>query len=244
MAPTRHISLSRAVFLIVANVIGVGTFTTTGFVLGELLSREATLMVWSLGGLIALCGAVSYGALAKLIPESGGEYLFLSRMFHPVFGCIAGWISLLVGFTASISLCSFALGTFIQPLLPWLDARMIASVAVLITAQVLSLKSSYGMRVLGYVVILKLALLVIFIISGSFILSDVPSQGLRSVQDVETSHAVIALVMVYFGYSGWNAVVYIADEVKSPERNLSMSYGHRYFISDCSYPDFKCHYSL
>ncbi|MCL6271961.1 amino acid permease [Sansalvadorimonas sp. 2012CJ34-2] len=220
VVPTRHISLSRAVFLIVANVIGVGTFTTTGYVLGEVLSRETTLLVWSIGGVIALCGALSYGALAKLIPESGGEYLFLSKMFHPVFGCIAGWVSLLVGFTASIALCAYALGVFIQPLFPWLDSRVIASVMVLIAAQVLSLKANRGVKALGYVVILKLALLTVFIIAGGLIISVEPSQGMRDIQDVGLSNAALASVMVYFGYSGWNAVIYIADEVKNPDRNL------------------------
>ena len=220
----RHVSLSRAIFLIVANVIGVGTFTTTGYVLGELQSRDATMVVWAVGGVIALSGALSYGALARKIPESGGEYLFLSKMFHPVFGCIAGWISLLVGFTASISLCAYALGVFLQPALPWFDCRLIASIMVLAVALALSLRANHGVRALGYVVILKLVLLAIFIIAGCFTLAGSPAEpGLRNINEVAASNITIALVMVYFGYSGWNAVVYIADEVKDPERNLSLA---------------------
>ena len=217
----RYISLSRAVVLIVANVIGVGTFTTTGYVLGELSSPEATLVVWAVGGVIALLGALSYGALSQKIPESGGEYLFLSKMFHPVFGCIAGWVSLLVGFTAPIALCAYALGAFAQSGLPWLDSRIVASVMIAFIATVLYFQQNRGIQALGYIVILKLTLLAMFVMGGSFFL-DFPSGFSWTcwIQEVSPASAAISLMMVYFAYSGWNAVIYVADEVESPERNL------------------------
>ena len=78
-------------------MIGAGVFTTSGFALADLGRPEVVLLAWGVGGLIAACGALSYGALARRIPESGGEYTFLSRTVHPLAGFLAGWVSLLVG---------------------------------------------------------------------------------------------------------------------------------------------------
>ena len=93
----RRFGLVSAAALVVANMIGVGVFTTSGFALANLGRPEPVLLAWLVGGLLALCGAVSYGALARHIPESGGEYTLLSRTVHPLAGFLAGWISLLVG---------------------------------------------------------------------------------------------------------------------------------------------------
>jgi hypothetical protein len=81
-------------------MIGVGVFTTSGFALADLGRAETVLLAWLIGGLLAMCGALSYGALARRIPVSGGEYTFLSRTVHPLAGFLAGWVSLLAGFTA------------------------------------------------------------------------------------------------------------------------------------------------
>ncbi len=93
--------------LVVANVIGAGVFATSGLALSDLGSPLRVIAAWFIGGLLALCGALSYGALARLIPESGGEYLYLSRALHPATGFIAGWISLLPGFTGAIAFAAF-----------------------------------------------------------------------------------------------------------------------------------------
>ena len=93
-------------------MLGAGVFTTSGFAIGDLGSPVYVLLAWFLGGLLALCGAISYGALSKLMPVSGGEYYFLSRSIHPLAGFIAGWISLLAGFTGAIALAALAFDGF------------------------------------------------------------------------------------------------------------------------------------
>ena len=99
----RRLGVPSASALVVANMIGAGVFTTSGFALADLGSREFVMLGWLVGGFIALCGALCYGALGRRFPESGGEYLFLSRMVHPLAGFLAGWVSLLAGFTAPIA---------------------------------------------------------------------------------------------------------------------------------------------
>ena len=99
----RRLGLTSAAALVIGNMIGAGVFTTSGFALADLGRPETVLLAWVVGGVMALCGALSYGALARRIPESGGEYTFLSRTVHPLAGFLAGWVSLLVGFTAPIA---------------------------------------------------------------------------------------------------------------------------------------------
>src|SRR5213593_492947 len=111
-AAQRPLGLGSATALVVANMIGTGVFTTSGFLLADLGSPWAVLSVWIAGGILAMLGALSYGALARRIPESGGEYLLLSRTLHPAAGYVAGWISLLVGFSAPIAAAALGFGEY------------------------------------------------------------------------------------------------------------------------------------
>src|SRR5438552_2756841 len=124
----RPVGWGSAAALVVASMIGTGVFTTSGFLLTDLGSPWAVLAVWVAGGILATLGALSYGALARRIPESGGEYLFLSRTLHPALGFVAGWISLLVGFSAPLAAVAFAFGEYIKPWLPGWPASLSGSV--------------------------------------------------------------------------------------------------------------------
>jgi len=108
----RQLGLATATALVVANMIGTGVFTTSGFLLADLRSPWIVLAAWAVGGVIAMLGALSYGALARRIPEPGGEYIFLSRTLHPAAGYLAGWVSLLVGFSAPLAAAAFAFGDY------------------------------------------------------------------------------------------------------------------------------------
>ncbi len=99
----RHLGITSAAALIVGNMIGAGVITTSGFAPADLGRRDLVLQAWGVGGLLALCGALSCGTLARRIPESGGEYTLLSGTVHPLAGLAAGWVSLLAGFTAPIA---------------------------------------------------------------------------------------------------------------------------------------------
>jgi len=95
--------------LVVANMIGAGVFTTSGLALADLGDRRLVLLAWAVGGALATCGALSYGAFARRMPVSGGEYTFLARTAHPLAGFLAGWVSLLAGFTAPIAASALGL---------------------------------------------------------------------------------------------------------------------------------------
>ena len=97
------LGLFSAAALVVANMVGSGVFTTSGYALADLGSPWLVLAAWVICGFIAICGALSYGALVRRWPESGGEYVLLARTLHPMAGFLAGWVSLIAGFTAPIA---------------------------------------------------------------------------------------------------------------------------------------------
>ncbi len=209
-------------------MLGVGVFTTSGFSLADLGSREWVLAAWVVGGGIALCGATCYGALARRIPESGGEYTFLSATIHPAVGFTAGWVSLLAGFTAPIAAAALGLqaylgevfGSHLRP--EWLGTAAIAAAAAMH-----GLHLEAGLRLQNLAVGLKLAAIVCFIGLGSFLL--LPGPATQAATPAATSDAfeigafAVTLVWISFAYSGWNATVYFAGEVSDPNRNVPRS---------------------
>lgn len=201
-------------------MIGTGVFTTSGFLLADLKSPWLVLAAWGVGGLVATLGALSYGALARHMPESGGEYFFLSRTLHPAAGCAAGWVSLLVGFSAPLAASAFAFGQYARPWLPDGEPRWAGTVLMLVFAAIHAAHVQRGAWVQNAAVILKLFLIGFFAAYG---LAHLRAQDLPGAPDKPVSDFAIALVWVSFSYSGWNAAIYIGGEVRDPERNLPLS---------------------
>jgi len=220
---TRRLGIPSASALVIANMIGAGVFTTSGFALGDLGSREFVLLAWLVGGIIALCGALSYGALGRRFPESGGEYLFLSRMIHPLAGFLAGWISLLAGFTAPIAAAALGLQAYVGYSID-LDIRpeWIGTGAIAIAGLIHGLRFREGVWLQNAAVALKLLLIFGFVAFG---MSSLPERATDTGESAEFVWGAFAVTLVWisFSYSGWNAAVYIAGEVRDPERSLPRS---------------------
>lgn len=222
----RRIGLRSAVLLVVASMVGAGVFGTSGFALADLGSRGAVLLAWAIGGALAACGAVSYGALALRFPTSGGEYDYLSRTLHPLLGFLAGWVSLLVGFTAPIAFAAGLLPHYVEPWLGGgLRAEWLGTVAIVVVAAPHWLGVRAGTRAQDAIVLLKLATMVGFVAWGAFAIASrgtavsdpVPAAGFS------WSKLAVSLVWIYLAYSGWNAAAYVGGEVVDPRRNLSRS---------------------
>src|SRR5579871_725704 len=98
--PLQKISGLTATAIIVADMVGIGVFTSLGFQVRDITSGFSLLLLWVIGGIAAMCGAISYAELASMFPRSSGEYNFLSRAYHPTFSFVAGWLSATVGFAA------------------------------------------------------------------------------------------------------------------------------------------------
>src|SRR5207253_8347543 len=114
MLPRRTVGLATACGIVIANIIGTGVFTSLGFQLADIHSGFPLLMLWIVGGVVALCGALSYGELSAALPRSGGEDHFLSAIYHPALGFMAGFVSATVGFAAPIALAAMAFGKYFQ----------------------------------------------------------------------------------------------------------------------------------
>lgn len=229
------ISFLTGAAIVVANMVGTGVFTSLGFQVLDIQSGFALLMLWAVGGLIALCGAVSYGELAAAMPRSGGEYHYLGQIYHPALGFLSGWVSATVGFAAPTALAALALGEYAKSVWPGLGQVIVAGTAitgasllgmgvVLCLALVHGTSTRAGSRLQIIITALKVAVLVAFIGTG---LITGEGQPLHYAPDATGWRAVlspafaVSLVYVSYAYSGWNAAAYITGEIENPSRNLS-----------------------
>ncbi|RTQ49515.1 amino acid permease [Hymenobacter gummosus] len=221
-APIYKIGFYTGVAIVVANMVGTGVFTSLGFQVLGTRSGFALLMLWLVGGLIALCGALCYGELAAALPRSGGEYHYLSRIYHPAVGFLSGWVSATVGFAAPTALAAIALGQYAESVWPEVHANLLSLLVVVVITAVHLISSRAGSRFQVVVTVLKVALLTLFI--GAGLLAE--AQPLRFApaapdwRELLTPSFAVSLIYVSYAYSGWNAAVYMAGEVEQPQRNL------------------------
>ena len=220
MSMSRQVGLGSATALVVASMIGTGVFTTSGFLLADLKSPWLVLLVWLLGGVLATLGALSYGALARRIPESGGEYIFLSKTLHPQAGHVAGWLSLLVGFSAPLAAGSFAFGEYTKTWLPGLTPKLTGSMLLLTFSVVHALHVQRGVWVQNAAVLLKVLLIALF---AGLAVARLPGLPPVAAGEFHAGTFAVSLVWVSFSYAGWNTAVYIGGEVRDPERNLPLA---------------------
>ena len=212
-------------FLVVANMIGAGVFTTSGFTLDALGSPHWVLLAWIVGGAIALAGAASYGALSQVMPESGGEYLFLSRAAHPALGYLAGWVSLLAGFTGAIAFAAATFESYVSPKgspLAALPNDLIAIGVVLLCALAHGVRVHLGAKAQNGIVSLKIACLAGLVL---WALGPGAPESWAGVPEVDNPWPgwgafAGALVWISLSYSGFNAAVYVAGESKDLQRHI------------------------
>lgn len=229
MPTDKPLGLWSATCLVVASMIGAGVFTTSGYSLADLHTPLRVMAAWVVGGLIAVCGALGYGALARHLTDSGGEYLFLSRVVHPAAGFVAGWISLIAGFTGALAFAATALEAYAVPegaRPAWLPdgAVAIAAVAVCGFAHALHVRYAAGMQ--NTVVAIKLLLVIGFVLVA---LADSFRDGWSGAQAVAQDAPLpafslpafaMSIVWISLSYSGFNAAIYVAGEVRQAERNV------------------------
>ncbi|MEM8953106.1 MAG: amino acid permease [Verrucomicrobiota bacterium] len=220
-----RVSLVPAVAIVVGNMIGIGVFTGLGFQAAAFQSPFALLMVWVLGGVVAFCGALCYAELAAAIPRSGGEYHFLSRVYHPFFGFLSGWVSVTVGFAAPVAAAAMAFGGYLSEL--YGVPRKVAScllVAVVTGVHLCSVR--VGGRFQSVFTIAKVGLILGIVFWAFAVASGVGVSFVPRAGDWETMFSgpfAIAMFYVMYAYSGWNASTYIMDDVVEPRRTVPRS---------------------
>ncbi len=237
----RRLGLFPLTNIVIANMIGAGIFTTSGLLMKDLGNPLVMLGLWIAGGAIALCGALSYGELGAAIPHAGGEYIFLSKLYHPIAGFLSGWVSFFVGFSAPIALSAFGFSEYFTRAFPGLlhlgilgggseavILKKIYASLIIITFTLIHMRGiEFGSKVQNLLTVLKVGLIVglvaVAFLSGKGTLSHLFQGESYRFNFGGWKTAGLSLMWIMFAYSGWNASAYIGSEVKNPSRNLPRS---------------------
>jgi len=237
----RKLGLFSVTNIVIANIIGAGIFTTTGYLMELLQNPLMMLALWVVGGVIAFCGAIAFGELGAAFPEAGGEYVFISKLFHPLPGFLSGWLSLIVGFSAPIAASAIGFSKYFIWAIPGLQrallldnvftpelfSQLLAIVLILVFVVIHSRGVVFGAKVQNGLTLLKILLVVGLIIAG-FTFGNGSFQNARSAQPFEYNFGSwktigLSLMYVMFAYSGWNSSTYIGSEIKNPRRVIPRS---------------------
>jgi len=218
----RKIGLFTAISVVIANMIGTGVFTSVGFQLASAQNTWSILMLWIFGGILALFGAFAYAELGTNYKESGGDYIYLSRIFYPVLGYLSAWAGLTVGFSAPVALAAMA---FIKYLSPFgLQSNVWVAIIIIVFIGLMhSFTIKHSSRFQNFTTVIKIIFIVVLILVA-FILPGQQSNALNFSDswhgEILTPGFAVSMVYVSFAYTGWNAAAYIADEIKKPLRNI------------------------
>ena len=217
------IGFYTAISLVIANMIGTGVFTSLGFQLINIHSVFSILVLWLLGGVISLCGALVYAELGVTFPKSGGEYVYLSKLIHPFVGFLSGWVSSTVGFAAPVALASVALGTYVNVIFPQVNITVcaLAVVGIITIIHATNLKSGSSFQKI--LTLLKIIFIILFIVAGfcctpAHVVSVLPE--VNSKDEIFSQAFWVSLIYVSYAYSGWNAASYLAGDMHDVKKDL------------------------
>lgn len=237
----RRLGIFSVTNVVVANIVGAGIFTTTGYLMGFLHNPLLMLVLWAVGGLIALCGAITFGELGAAFPEAGGEYVFISKLFNPLLGFLSGWLSLVVGFSAPIAASAIGFSNYFTWAFPDLQQalhlngvlssagfnQLLAIGIILLFSYIHSRGVGLGVKVQNTLTILKV-LLVVGLVAAGFAFGKGSLESLKAAEpvsfDFDSWKAIgLSLMFIMFAYSGWNSATYIGSEIKNPQKVIPRS---------------------
>ena len=218
-----------ATAVVIANMIGTGVFTSLGYQLQDIRSPFVLMMLWVVGGITALCGAMSYAELGAALPRSGGEYNFLGKIYHPAAGFVSGWMSALIGFAAPTALAAITFGTYFVSILPeagsgpFVVKALAATLVLVMTVVHASTHRNSGNTQVVFTA-LKIILICLFCAAALIMvpmpqpISVLPAKGDAGL--MFGGAFAVSLIYVSYAYTGWNAATYLSGEVKNPQRIL------------------------
>ena len=242
----RELEFSHTTAIVIANMIGTGIFTTTGFLAGDLGRPSLVLGIWVVGAIIAVAGCLCYSELGVNLPQSGGEYIFLREAWGPVWGFLSGWISFFAGFAAPIAAAALAFSAYFAHFFPsfavtgaatssgetarWFhtgNGHLLAAGIVLVFSVINIVGLRLAARVQNLITALKLGVLVLFLgfafTVGHGSLGHFSQMTARTSSHSLPAQFAVSLIFVMFGYSGWNAATYVSGEMKTPEKTIPSS---------------------
>lgn len=219
---------TTVVAVVIANMIGTGVFTSLGFQLLDIRSGFVLLMLWAVGGIAAVCGAMTYAELGAAMPRSGGEYNFLTRIYHPAAGFVSGWVSATIGFAGPTALAAITFAAYATSILPgesgaWLEKTLAAGLLILLTiVHATNRRNSGGMQlvftILKVGVIVAFCLAVLMLIDTPQPVNFLPVSGDGAL--LTSGAFAVSLIYVSYAYTGWNAATYLSSELEDPQETL------------------------
>jgi APA family basic amino acid/polyamine antiporter len=232
----KKIGIRTASAIVIANMIGTGVFTSLGFQLVSLHNTFTILILWFAGGALALFGAFAYAELGTHFKESGGDYIYLSRVFHPVMGYLSAWAGLTVGFSAPVALAAMAFTKYLAPF--GLQNNLWLAISVIILIGLMhSFTVAHSSKFHNITTVIKVLFIVTLIVLG-FILPGNDSNALLFSNswkhEILTPGFAVSMIYVTYAYTGWNAAAYVADEIEIPHRNIPRALiGSTLFVAAC-----------
>lgn len=230
----KKITLLTASSIVVANMIGTGVFTSLGFQLSSIQNSWTVLILWVCGGLLSLFGAFAYAELSTHFKESGGDYIYLSRVFHPVMGYLSAWAGLTVGFSAPVALAAMAFTKYLAPF-GLNDNKWLAIAIIFLIGLMHSFTMRHSSRFQNITTLIKVLFILVLILAGFFIAGNSPGAFVFSntwQQEILKPGFAVSMVYVSYAYVGWNAAAYVADEIDKPLKNLPRALiGSTLFVS-------------
>jgi amino acid transporter len=221
VTPKRELSLFDSTCIIVGIIIGAGIYQMAPDIAKGAGSAGGVMAIWIVGGLLSLCGALSYAELATAYPKEGGDYVYLSKAYGRWAGFLFGWAQLTVVRPGDIAVMAFAFATYARAIYdplaayPGLSQRLFAGGAVLVLTIINILGVTQGKwtqnllttaKALGLLAIVGVAMLA--------------PHGTKPVAEAGGMPMSLALIFVLFTYGGWNEMAYVAAEVRDPRRNI------------------------
>lgn len=221
----KKIGIYTASAIVIANMIGTGVFTSVGLQLSSVQNTWTILLLWLAGGLLSLFGAFAYAELGTNFPESGGDYIFLSRLFHPLLGYLSAWAGLTVGFSAPVALAAMAFTKYLSPF--GLQNNVWLAVLVIVLIGLMhSFTIRHSSRFQNVSTIIKVLFIVCLIVMGFTIgggTSNAVNFSSTWQHEIITPGFAVSMVYVSFAYTGWNAAAYVSEEIDKPEKNIPRS---------------------
>lgn len=220
---SEKIGWKTAAAIVIANMIGTGVFTSLGFQIADIKNTWSIILLWFIGGILGLIGAFTYAELGTKFKESGGDYIFLSRIFHPFAGYLYAWISLTVGFSAPIAISALAMTSYLSPINPSIFTDWFGIGVILLVTAIHSVSVGQSGTFQSYSTSLKLAFVFILILLG-FYFVPIETTALNFTpswkEELLLPGFAVSLIYVSYAYTGWNSAAYITDEIEDPDRNL------------------------
>lgn len=222
MVSNHKIGWKTAAGLVIANMIGTGVFTSLGFQLIAVQNTWSIILLWTLGGIMALIGALIYAELGTHFHKSGGDYIFLSETLHPAIGYLYAWVSLTVGFSAPIAIAAMAMNSYLGPILGeslWPGLIFLIGIPI---GHIVSLRQSSMIQ--NSFTLLKISFVLALIGIGFYFNPTLETNAIDFskswLSEIKQPGFAVSLIFVFYAFTGWNSAAYIVEEIKEPRKNL------------------------